>query len=354
MFRKKTPFLREHANWLGPSDLSLPDSEAFPNLTANRVPDTVYRLFVQVAESNPALSIILVTHNDGPLLDEQLRKLAGTMSSDTELLVIDDGSRDLRTKTIRAHLNTFPGVRYVHTRNRGLSAARNLGLSLMKGTHGVFLDSDDELDPSLLYERVFRPTVEAGNEFAMFLTESYTNDFRMKDRLAEEKRYFSISERITSKQVPGQELATALVRNNSYTVPAWQFLWSREFLESVSPCFAEGYIMEDNAFTFKLFTRAKHCQLFRVFAHRRQVRKKSISNSSDSYLVIAGYIRAYLDMREELACQAEQPLWWQQQVMRKIEWNIVEHGREISGTRARQLIAEVVRHSRSKGPLGAV
>jgi GT2 family glycosyltransferase len=58
---------------------------------------------------------------------------------DTEVIVVDDGSTDESWQVI----STFTNIRSVRTSNRGLSAARNLGLAMAQGEFIRFLDSDD-------------------------------------------------------------------------------------------------------------------------------------------------------------------------------------------------------------------
>ena len=61
---------------------------------------------------------------------------------DWELLIIDDGSTD-ETPAIVRNYEAEPRIKYFCTENRGVSAARNLGLARAEGDFIGFLDSDD-------------------------------------------------------------------------------------------------------------------------------------------------------------------------------------------------------------------
>jgi glycosyltransferase involved in cell wall biosynthesis len=63
-----------------------------------------------------------------------------------EIIVVDDGSTD-NTKEI---LKGVGAVKYVHQKNRGLSAARNTGIKNSHGEFLIFLDADDWLLPGAI------------------------------------------------------------------------------------------------------------------------------------------------------------------------------------------------------------
>ena len=56
---------------------------------------------------------------------------------------MDDGSRDGSGAICDAFAAKDPRVRVVHQENKGVSAARNAGLSLAAGEYIGFMDSDD-------------------------------------------------------------------------------------------------------------------------------------------------------------------------------------------------------------------
>lgn len=59
-----------------------------------------------------------------------------------DLTIVDDGSTDGTYDIVKKYLSS-DNVRYVRTNNKGVSAARNLGVILSSGDYVSFLDSDD-------------------------------------------------------------------------------------------------------------------------------------------------------------------------------------------------------------------
>jgi glycosyltransferase involved in cell wall biosynthesis len=63
---------------------------------------------------------------------------------DFELLLIDDGSSDSSVDIMKAYAQRYPQKITVLTqKNKGVSSARNLGISKARGEYYAFIDSDD-------------------------------------------------------------------------------------------------------------------------------------------------------------------------------------------------------------------
>lgn len=93
----------------------------------------------------PIVSVVIPCYNHGAYLAEALRSI-GTPRARTEIVVIDDGSRD-STPDVVARFETPHLFRSVRQPNAGLAAARNRGLRESHGEYVVFLDADDRLAP---------------------------------------------------------------------------------------------------------------------------------------------------------------------------------------------------------------
>jgi glycosyltransferase involved in cell wall biosynthesis len=69
-----------------------------------------------------------------------------------ELIVIDDGSTDNSRIQIKSPKEDY--IKYTFQKNKGVSAARNHGLSLAKGSYILFLDADDILSSDFITNRL--------------------------------------------------------------------------------------------------------------------------------------------------------------------------------------------------------
>ena len=100
------------------------------------------------------ISIIMPIYNVKDYLDAAVDSVISQTYTDWELIAVDDGSSDGSEKKIDDWASRDARIRVFHTKNRGLSAARNFGLKNMSGEFVQFLDSDDWFAPTLLEEAV--------------------------------------------------------------------------------------------------------------------------------------------------------------------------------------------------------
>lgn len=63
-----------------------------------------------------------------------------------EIILINDGSTDDSDEICRKYENEHAEVKYFYQENKGVSAARNLGIRNAKGKYIFYLDADDELE----------------------------------------------------------------------------------------------------------------------------------------------------------------------------------------------------------------
>lgn len=88
-------------------------------------------------------SIIIPVYNGAATLPRTLDSVADL--PDAEVLVINDGSTDETGSVLREYSEKYPNFRIFYQENRGVSAARNVGLRHARGEYLLFLDGDDTL-----------------------------------------------------------------------------------------------------------------------------------------------------------------------------------------------------------------
>lgn len=101
---------------------------------------------------NKLVSIITPFYNAENYLAEAIHSVLDQDYKTWELILVNDGSTD-RSKAISTSFNDSRII-YFEQANKGVSAARNIGLNAMKGDFFCFLDADDTLTKASLSSRV--------------------------------------------------------------------------------------------------------------------------------------------------------------------------------------------------------
>ena len=91
-------------------------------------------------KSQPDISVIIPAFNRAHTLPRALDSVLSQTLKPREIIVVDDGSTD----ETNAVLANYPGLCIISQDNRGVSAARNVGIEKAGGEWLAFLDSDDE------------------------------------------------------------------------------------------------------------------------------------------------------------------------------------------------------------------
>lgn len=96
------------------------------------------------------ISVIVPVYNAGAYLTDCLQSIADQQHPDYEVILIDDGSTDGSGSVCDEFCRNHSHFTTVHTPNRGVSAARNLGVERAKGDFVTFVDADDMIHPQFL------------------------------------------------------------------------------------------------------------------------------------------------------------------------------------------------------------
>ncbi len=105
------------------------------------------------------VSVIIPNYNHAAYVGDAIRSVIGQTYRNLEIIVVDDGSID----NSRELISKFGSrVRAIWQGNRGLSAARNVGIRVAKGTYVGVLDADDMYEPNYLSTLV--PILDANPE----------------------------------------------------------------------------------------------------------------------------------------------------------------------------------------------
>lgn len=93
---------------------------------------------------SPLFSVIVPIYNSEKTLKRCIDSILSQSFDDYELILVDDGSTDQSGIICDSYANRDSRIVVIHTKNAGVSSARNKGLESFKGKWVTFADSDDE------------------------------------------------------------------------------------------------------------------------------------------------------------------------------------------------------------------
>ncbi len=175
-----------------------------------------------------------------------------------EILLIDDGSTDSSGEICQKYAAAHDNIRYLRQENRGVSAARNLGLEYASGDWILFVDGDDFVDREMA-EALLAFTDDETDIVCTAFCAAYNKkevlfDFFPKDfscRTLEEKSDFFCQLMIAPYAQDKKNWLTAI------GVP-WGKLYRKSFLDAYHLTFPLHLRrMQDNIFNMMAFYYAK-------------------------------------------------------------------------------------------------
>lgn len=104
--------------------------------------------------SPPTVSVVMTAFNTWRYIEQAVQSILAQSFSDLELIVIDDGSTDGTTETLRRLAGQDGRIRLRSRPNTGILKAANEGLGLARGEFIARMDSDDVSLPFRLEKQV--------------------------------------------------------------------------------------------------------------------------------------------------------------------------------------------------------
>ncbi|MBR0460462.1 glycosyltransferase [Candidatus Saccharibacteria bacterium] len=98
---------------------------------------------------SPKVSILVPIYNTEKYLDEALKSLTAQTLTDTEIILINDGSTDGSSKIIQQYATSDKRIKVITKKNTGYGDSMNQGLKTAKGEYVGILEPDDFAEPDM-------------------------------------------------------------------------------------------------------------------------------------------------------------------------------------------------------------
>ena len=113
------------------------------------------------------VSIIIPVYQVEKEIGDCIRSVLKQTFTDYECLLVDDGTKDNSITEAQKIYGDDSRFRVIRKENGGLSDARNRGIDEARGEYLFFLDSDDEIEPSLL-EKAYAMAKKHDSDIVVF------------------------------------------------------------------------------------------------------------------------------------------------------------------------------------------
>lgn len=112
----------------------------------------------------PELSIIVPIYNVENYLEKCIKSILAQTFTDFELILVNDGSPDKSDVIMKKYEILDNRIINIFQDNKGVSAARNVGLSRARGKYVAFVDPDDYIEEDT-YEKLLPPMRSGGGGY---------------------------------------------------------------------------------------------------------------------------------------------------------------------------------------------
>lgn len=236
-------------------------------------------------DTAPTASIIIPVHNVEEYLREALDSALGQDHPQLEIIVVDDGSTDSSPAIIQEYVDAGHPLIVISQQNRGLSAARNVGLERATGEWIQFLDSDDVLLPGAISAAVAAAEQE-DLDLVLFDADIIGDTSRRAEDFYHRRRRFPACS--------GARMALMMRESGAYRDPVYLYLARRETGPRALR-FLEGVQFEDIAYTAHRLVRARRAGHLRRSLIARRMRPGSITDDPEPTAQFTAYCRSLVD-----------------------------------------------------------
>lgn len=196
----------------------------------------------------PLFSIIIPVYNTEGYIRRCLESVFAQKFESYEIIIVNDGSTDNSLNTIKEIISENEGlpIKLIIQTNKGLSAARNVGLKNASGIFVIWLDSDDALAIGALSK-----LAEIIKEEPNIVVNRIASYWENEKTTTECKYKFNIREKQNRDAA-----IKVIMKTKGYWYAAWTIIPKREFLIKNNIEFKEGIYHEDELWSPQVFLKS--------------------------------------------------------------------------------------------------
>ncbi|MBP3718301.1 MAG: glycosyltransferase [Eubacterium sp.] len=218
------------------------------------------------------ISVIIPMYNPGKEIVRCFKSLENQTFTDYELILIDDGSKDLAYKAVERYIGNSSlknKARLVRQENAGVALTRNRGIEMAEGDYLAFIDQDDFVAKDYL-ENLYKAATEVNG--------ADKDDSPIDIVVSGYERVRSDGRIILKRDIKDAPWT-------KYTmITPWAHLYRREFIVDNNIRFLDTKIGEDVYFNLPAYTYTDKIVILKDRGYKWFYNEKSVSNVSHKTL----------------------------------------------------------------------
>lgn len=220
----------------------------------------------------PKLSIIIPVYNVASYIEESVHSLLGqTVIQDIEIILVENGSKDNSLEVCYKLSKCNPCIKVITSDIADVSAARNCGLKIARGSLIGFIDGDDTVEPTM-FEELIRAK-EASNADIAYCNFKYIQlDGTVEQRFPDTGAVSDVSP---------SEVCYEILMEESTSAP-WARIYDRSFFDTRK--FPERMVYEDHSTMYRWMSEMKRIVHVDKPLYNYHARIGSITNDFDKDL----------------------------------------------------------------------
>lgn len=237
---------------------------------------------------SPIVSVIIPVYNISTYLPGCLNSLIHQTLSEIEILCIDDASTDDSVQIIKSFQEQDSRVRLLQQPHRGVSEARNLGISHARGKYISFVDGDDWIENDMLATMLAK-IEETESDMVICSTKVHFEQQSIRSL----RRHNSVQAALTVEEhIWNTDGTVDGIWNVAKHAGSWPFIWNKlirsDLIKENAICFSPALPLgEDGVFLQLLFQYAKKIVFVpKALYHYRYQRKSSATENLFQHEII--------------------------------------------------------------------
>ncbi len=193
--------------------------------------------------NKPIITIVVPVYNTAEYISRCLDSIINQTYSFLEIICVNDGSTDNSVKILQEYSKKDSRIKIINQENQGLSSARNTGLKHATGKFITFVDSDDEITPSMVYDLLNAiKSTNSDISICSFVETFQNGKTKPFPHTTKQKTYSTV------------QAIRAMLKEENFNLTATMKLYKASIVKNLT--FPVGKLHEDVGFTYRAITKA--------------------------------------------------------------------------------------------------